>query len=266
MANQILFLEKNKADFSIEDLVITASEGDDFADLMVNRNNLTAWVTDGSADANLTNVVFDWVDPKPINTILIIKHNFKSYTVQYWNGTTYVDFSTAIDVTGNTAETKYHTFTEVTTTKVKLVVRGTMVVDDDKFCYQFIASKSIGRLNGFPTIKGTKLSRNRLRSKMLSGKENIREQVGFFSCTIEWKILSDTTDIATVESLFRSNEGFLVWLCGGSETQFRTGAEGYRLEDIYLCKCTNEYQPEIYKGGYWAGLNKLGLALTEVVD
>jgi len=44
------------------------------------------------------------------------------YTVQYWNGSAFVDFSTPVNVTDNTAPNRTHTFTPVSTTKIRLTV------------------------------------------------------------------------------------------------------------------------------------------------
>lgn len=265
MANQILFLKKNKLDISDTTVTLTASQGDDYTDFARNRLNTSAWVTSGSVDADNTNIVVDFVNSVDLDIIILAKQNFKNYTVQYWNGSAYTDFSTAINVTNSTADTKYHEFTLVTTTKIKLIVTGTQTANADKYLYQFIASEKIGRLEGWPVIKKPTLSRDRIKNKMISGKLAVKEQIGNFSTDLEVKILSDDTDLTVVEDLYDSNDGFLLWLCGGSETQFSSVRKGYRLEDIYLMKCVDEWQPEFYKGFYKSGI-VTKISMSEVVD
>lgn len=265
MAEQVRFFRKNKLDITNTVATLTASQGNDYTDFLRNRNNRTAWATTGSADADLTNIVVDFVDTINLDFILLVKHNFKAYTIQYWNGATYVDFSTAISETVNTATTTIHEFTEVYTTKIKLIIQGTMVADDDKYLYQLIASTSIGQLNGWPVIKSPKYTRSRQISKTISGKASMKEQLEAFSCELEIKVTSDSTDLALIESLYASNSAFLVWLCGGDQTQFSSARIGYRLQDIHVMKPADDLEPEWYKGLYQSGM-KVGLKLVEVVD
>ena len=77
--------------------------------------------------------------------------------------------------------------------------------------------------------------------------------------------IADFSDLTIIENLFASNDGFLVWLCGGDEDQFRSERIGYRLEDIYLMKCINEWKPVHYKGLYQAGM-KVDLDLREITN
>jgi len=264
MAQQIIFFEKNKADLSKSNVSITASQGSTYVDYMRNRSNRTAWITTGSVDADNTYIEIDFADAVTLTDIILLKHNFKAYTIQYWTGLAYTDFSTAISETSNSDVNKHHNFDSVITTKIKLTITGTMVADDDKYLYQFIATDRIGQLESWAIVK-SKLSRNRQKSTMLSGKMSIREKIGAFSGTASVKIVSSDADLTIIEKLFESNSGFLYWACGGDETQYRTERKGYRMEDIYLVKCVNEWQADWYKGLYQTGM-KVDLKLQEVID
>lgn len=265
MAQQIRFFEKNKGDFSDPAVILTASQGNDYVERATDRNDATAWVTTGSVDADNTTFEMDFGDTKRIDSILLLKHNFKSYEVQYWDGASWTNFGTDIDETNYAAESSFHQFAAVETTKVLLTIRGTQTANEDKFLYQFIATEEIGQFAGWPQIKKPTLSRNRLRTKMLSGKETIREQVGAFSCQMTVTTLRDSADLDIIESLHFQNQGFLVWLCGGDEDQFSSVRRGYRLEDIYLCKVAGELVNEFYQGIYANGLI-VKFDLVEVVD
>jgi hypothetical protein len=265
MSYQPRFFEKNKADFSLDTVTVTASQGQDTAYFTLNRNNLTAWVTSGSVDADNTTYVVDWSDQKTIDSILLVQHNFKAFTVKYWDGAAYQDFSTPIAQTVNTSADTFYSFTAVATTKIKITITGTMVANDDKYLYQFIATKAIGQFAGWPVFKKPTLSKNKIITKMLSGKESVRDQIGSYKVSLEIKILSSTADVALIETIFDSIEGFLFWPCGGSEAQFITGAQSYRKRDIYLMKSAGDYVPELYNGIYSCGIHML-LPLTEVVD
>ena len=263
MAQQPLFFEKNKLDLSKESVTVTASQCNDYTAYMRNRSNNTAWITTGSVDADNTNIVVDFVDSVNITDIILIKHNFKAYTIQYWDGAAYQDFSTAIAETTNSAATTHHNFTQQSTTKIKLIITGTTVADSEKYLYQFIATDRIGQFSSWAILKPV-ISRTRQVSKMLSGKKSIRERAGAYACDLQVKLTSNDSDLTIVENLHDSNNGFLFWACGGDESQFRNERQGYRLEDIYLCKCKNEYKPLWYKGGYQTGM-KIDLKLEEVV-
>ncbi len=265
MSEQILFLQKNEADFSKSWVTATASEGNDYANRVLNRSNLSAWITTGSTDASLTTLTIDMVDARAITDIILIKHNFKNFTVKYWDGATYQPFSPAISETTNTAASNSYEVTQVSTSKIQITVNGTMVVDDDKYLFQFIASKRIGQLAGWPVIKNPLLERNKKSTKMLSGKLNIAENIGKFSCELTVKEWTSSADLTIVEALFNSPEGFLVWLCGGSESQFASTRQGYRHEDIFLMKCVNDYEPEYVEGQYLRGLD-IKIKLAEVID
>lgn len=262
---QVLFLEKNRADLQNGNVSITASQGQDFVDFVRNRKNSSSWATTGSVDADNTTMTIDLTDEQDISKILLFKMNFDSYTLKYWNGSSFVDFSPAISVSGNTVENAEHDFTEVSTSQVQLIVTGTIVPDSDKTLAQFILTKTLGRMVGWPEIKNPKLSRNRKVNKMLSGKVSVVENVRQYSTSLSIKVWSDDADWTLVETLYERFTGFLFWPSGGDETQFSSVRQGYRTEDIFLCKLTDELNPEFFKGLYKSGL-KLSMKLSESVD
>lgn len=265
MGYQIRFFRKNAADIDASGVTVTASQGDDVADLALNRTTLSGWMTTGSVDADNTTFQIDWDSEQLIDSILLVHHNFKNYTLQYWNGSAWTDFSTTVAVTNNTDGTTFHEFTEVSTTKLLLTVTGTQTANEDKYLGMFIATTALGQFAGWPQIKKPLVSRNRQVTQMLSGKRSIHEGVGNFACTLSVQLTTDTADLALVETLYDENEGFHVWLCGGSESQFSAPRKPYRLRDVFLMKCADELEPELHKGIYVAGM-KIDMQLTEVVD
>lgn len=267
MAKQILFTRRNKLDISDTDVIVTASEGNEFVNFMRNRLNTSAWATSGTLDANNTTIEVNFVNSVDLECIRLVKHNFKSYEIQYWNGASYVNFPTDIDETTNTLETTFHEFTLVTTTKIKLTIRGTFVPDEDKVLFQFIATDKVenGWLEGWPEIKSTTISRQKVRTKLISGKESIKEQIGFIAFKLTLKLYSNSNDLRLFQRLYTLNEGFLVWLSGGDSDQFSFPAIGYRKEDVFLVKTSDEYQPEFYKSIYSSGL-VVNMDFQEVVD
>jgi len=268
--SQIKFFKPNKIDLSNENITLTVTDsaatstGSDIIDFIRNRNNRSAWITTGSADSGTTTIEIDMGDTESVDNIILIKHNWGSFTIQYWDGFAYTDFSTAINETTNTDETTAFSFTQVATSKIKIVINGTQTADVDKELYQLIIGEQLGQLEAYPIIKPKHVA-GKKANKTLSGKFKIVEPVGRFSCVLDIKYLKSAADINVIESLYFDRLPYLVWLGAGNETQFSVAARGYRKEDIYLMRTTNDYRPDWYKGVYSTGL-KLKIALDEVID
>ena len=266
MAGQIIFFKKNRADYENTLVTVTASQGTDTQNYILDRSNRTMWGTSGSVDSDNTTVEVNLGDVRTIDSILLLRHNFKNFKIQYWDelGLAWSDFTSAIHPTTNTSDSNYYSVTAVLTSKILLTIYGTMVADSDKNLCQFIATSKIGQLDGWPVIGKPTLSRNIVQNKMLSGKAHLIQNVGAYSAKLTVKSLSSDADWAIFEALYNSPEGFLFWPCGGDETQFRTVREGYRMEDIYLVRCKSDQSPEWYSGLYKTGI-KLDLDLVEVI-
>ena len=264
MSSQIVFMDKNKVDVENTNATITATQGSSFIQFVRNRSNRSAWVTNGSVDADNTEIEIDFGDSRTLDIIILVTHNFKAYTMKYWNGAIYVDFSTAVNVTGNLAESTSHEFTLIATQKIKIIITETTTGDEEKFLYQLIASSKIGRLNGWPKIGNPTFDKQKKRNKMLSGKENIIENLGGFSVNLSLDVYSNEADLDVFEELYDSPEGFLVWLCGGDEAQFSNVRMGYRMRDVFLMRTASNYRPEFYKGSYQSGII-VDVPLVEVI-
>lgn len=264
MAGQIIFFDKNKADYEQDFVTVTASEGDATADRVLNRSNLDGWVTEGSQDSSNTTFEIDLVDTREIDSILLAGHNFKSFKVEYWTGAAWAAFSPAIDETAETADGSFFEVASVSSSKVKLTVRGTQTADDDKILKQFIVTRKIGQLDAWPVIKSPKLDRDLRKNKMLSSKLHLVESVETYSAKLDVKILKLDADLELIETLYEMNEGFLFWPCGGDESQFSSIRKGYRFEDIYLVRAMNPHSPGFYKGLYQSGI-QITIDLAEVI-
>lgn len=272
MGQQIMFFKKNWIDLS-KDATLTITDavasnnGQSYVDYVRNRNNFSAWMTTDSTDAALTQIDIDMLDPKDISDIILVGHNLKNYTIQYHNGVTYVDFSTVINPTTDTASTTHYSFTQVSCTLIRIIINGTQVANADKRINQIILTEKIatGQLTGWPQIKKPTLSTNKKISKALSGKSSVIETVGFYSAQLTVDAWTIDNDLDIVEAIYNNREGVLMWICGGSETQFKTTRMGYRLEDIYLVRPTDDYSPEYINGQYQNGL-KIKMQLQESLD
>lgn len=267
----IKIFKKNKIDLDYAAVVLTVTDavatddGANYIDFLRNRNNTSGWATTGSSDAANTQLDIDLGSRKDVDSLILIKMNFKSYTIQYYDEdtTSWADFSTAINVSANSTETKSHSFTSVSARYFRIIITGAFTLNGDKFMTQLIVTESIGEFSFQPTIKPV-IDRSRKATKYLSGKSHIIKSVQSFSVDLAMPSQIDDTDLTIVESMFDSYEGFLIWLCGGTISQYSSLRQGYRLEDIFLVNVTNEYVPEWGQSRYANGM-KVDLKLTEVV-
>lgn len=242
---------------------VASNTGQDFIDLLRNRNNTSGWMTTGSSDAANTTLEIDFNDLREFDSIMLLKHNFKTFTVKYWSGSAWVDFSTPINESNNSAESNYYTFDLVESDKLQLIINNTTEVDADKTLNQFLVCESLGEfVNVEPRIMPT-IDKDRRTTKFLSGKSFISTQVGGFSCRLRFDGASNDTELSLIETLFDTFEGFLVSLSGGNASQFETARQGYRLEDIYFMNCKNEYKPE-WRDGYFNRGMPIEIDLVEV--
>ncbi len=262
-AQQVRFFRKSKCDYSLSPTV-TASQGSTYASKICNRSNSQSWFTTGSVDADNTTVTIDMGAYRAIDSILLAKHNFKNFTVKYWDGAAYQPFGTPIAVTGNTAASNFYQFASVFTTKVQITITATVVANADKYLYQFLMLETIGQLSGWPTIKPS-YDRNKHATKMLSGKQFIVDNLGGWTHELTVKVLRADADLTILESVYNNGDGVLYWPCGGSETQFSSRRVGWRMEDIFLVRPSDTFRPEWYGGFYTSGM-VVKVALTEVVS
>lgn len=259
----IIFFNKNALDYSDPSVVVTASEGSTFSPFIQKRVNTLGWMTTGSVDSNNTTLTVNFVNLKTLTDIVLVNHNFKSYTIKYWNGTSYVDFPTVINPTTDSASVSRYTFASTQCTGFKITILGTQVANSDKKITQVIATSLIGQLQGWPTIQKPTFNLNKRINTMLSGKSNIGVNTGGFSCDLAVTNWKNSADLAIVETLYNLGNGFLVWLCGGNQTQFSSVRQGYGLQDFFFVKCQDNYTPEYVAGLYVTGMN-IKISLVEV--
>lgn len=269
MAN-IKLWEKNKLDLDNPGASITITDatatdtGQDFVNFMRDRLNDTGWSTTGSNDAANTQIDVDLGDPYTLDTIVLVNMNFDSYTLQYHNGVSYVDFSTAINESGNTNTTKYHTFDEVSANLFRLIITGTQTADNDKVMSQFIFTKEVGQFNAQPNISQFRFNTERKTNKLLSGREHIVRKVGGLSVTMEFKPNKNQSDQDLLLDIYNTNEGRLFSFVGGDDSTHPFTVTGFRNQDIFLMAVTNDLDVAHVEGFFFHG-NAMKVQLAEVL-
>lgn len=270
MSSQIQFFKKNIIDLDNTQVTITATDsvatsaGDTITDLLRNRKNTSSWVTTGSDDTGNTTLIVDWSSARDIDHIILVNHNFKAYTIKYWDGATYTDFPSAISSTNDTETTTKYEVTSTSTSKIQIIITGTQIADSEKIMAQLIITEELGQFDGWPIVSNPTLSKNRQITTMLSGKKNIVDSVGFFSCSLSVENLKNDADLTLIESIYNRPEGVLLWLCGGDEAQFSSVRQGWRKQDLFLVRPSDELNNEFSKGLYVTGI-KVQITLQEVI-
>lgn len=261
---QIAFYRKNRADYEFSQVTMSATENSDGIFLVRNRTNKAAWGTTGSVDANNTQILCQFNDVILVDSFFLLQHNFSTFLLEWFNDNTST-WTTLINVsTPQITSDFYSTFSQVATSQLRLTIFGTQVPNSDKTLCQFIATTKIAQLNGWPIIQKPLLALNIIEQPMLSGKSNLLQNVGYWRASFKVSNWKDATDLTTVETLYGASEGFLVWPCGGNENQFSSVRQGYRMRDLYLCRCMNEFSPEWVEGLYLTGM-AIQIDLKEVV-
>ena len=267
--NNIQFFKKNKIDLDMTGITITAadnvatSNGQAAVDFLRNRNNTSGWATTDSDDSAITSLEINMGSQVDVDTLILVNHNFKEFTIQYWNGSSYVDFSTPINQTTNAETTSRYQFTKVGTSKIKIIITATQIANDEKRMSQFIVTEILGTFEMQPEIK-PQLDKNRKVTQYLSGKKNIARSLESFTVDFTMNNVTSNNDLTLIETMFDSYFGFLVWLCGGTQDQYLSQRRGYRLEDVFLMNVANEYKPQYEESRYKHGL-RVDVKLVEVV-
>jgi hypothetical protein len=250
--------------FNITDSV-ASDDGSGIVDYMRNRNLTSAWATTGSSDAANTIIEGESGDTFSLSDLIIIGHNFKTFDIEYFDGTNWILIESIVD---NDDTFTHVEQASVLTNNVRLIVYNTMVANDDKKIVRFIIAEKLltGQFETWPKIEKPVQGVVRKTSVMLSGKSFISESIGSFSVTLKWDGgLTSQNDINMIESMFLSRKAFMIWLSGGDETQFRFNLIGYRKEDLYIVKSMKDYTNPYYKGIYDTFIPQT-IDLVEVVE
>lgn len=161
--------------------------------------------------------------------IFIDNHNIKSGTLQYWNGSTYVDFSSAIAWSANSSSTNYYEFNSVTTTSIRLTMNTTITTNDEKRVGSLLVLTEIGTLQDNPVSMPINFIDRKSESENVEGGSILTLFGRKFYTEME---LSDAgaTDMSLILTLKDYATPFYVFPCGGT-AQLEVG---FRLQDIYL--------------------------------
>lgn len=277
ISGAIKFFDRSKC-LVQDDTTIVASSGTDAAERCLDRNPISYWRSVSSDDTVLETLEVSFSESMTFDRLFLQDHNFKEYTVQYFNGSIYVDFTNVVGIDGSTSgidetayarDTSYYEFDEVSSTKILISVLKTQVVNAQKYLNQVIVTSELGTLQGYPLIKGTEISRNLRVDKTLSGRASVNKDDDFFKVQLDFKDYpaSLSNDIDLIFSLHDFESTFLIWLCGGKTGSnfFRKQMRGYRLRDVISVQMIQSLKP-IYSDNVYVNSVNFSAAFQEAID
>lgn len=277
LSGGIKFFDRSKCLLQ-NNTTIIASSGTEAADRCIDRNPISYWRSTSSDDTITETLEITFDALKTFDRIFLQDHNFKDYSIQYFNGSIYVDFANLTSITGNPVtlvetayalDTSYYEFDEVMSTKILLSVTKTQSVDAQKYLNQIIVTSELGTLQGYPQIKSPEISRNLRVEKVLSGRASVTKDDDNFKVQLDFKdyppSLSDDVDL--IFSLHDFESTFLIWICGGKQGSsfFRKQMRGYRLRDIFSVQLVQSLKP-VYSDNVYVNSVNFSAAFQEAID
>lgn len=266
------FFRKNFADIDYDGVLIEASTGVSLRNVVRDRRRYGKWESVGSSDATTEYLIVYFDEAKTIDRLILVGHNFKAFTAQYYDGSAWQDFSSVvtkegshatISETDNEKTTSYYEFSSVSAERVKVTITATQTADAEKSLRELIVTEEIGTFEGWPTFEPS-FDYNQIEKKSGRGRSKYTLFDESFSCRLVFKGYQKEDDHALVQTLWQGMKEFLIYPCGGDASQFNFQEMGNRLEDIFLVWFTESLSPTYTMGVYSLGLN-YDVRLGEVV-
>ena len=192
-----------------------------------------------------------------VNRILLVDHNIANFRiVGDFEGTTDINNNNipdgAIDVVNNNKKTSYFAFNEKPNlANIQLELGETFPSGINKRIGRIIICEELGTFKGYPVIREINFSQNSRNVKSKGGPELITKQNRTLKrIPLQFRNYTEIDDIQLVESLFLSQTPFLIWPCGGNESQFKFPITGYRLQDIYKVQTKGDFRTSFKDGSY----------------
>tara|TARA_Y100000296_G_C5096120_1_gene217451 strand:- start:15 stop:788 length:774 start_codon:yes stop_codon:yes gene_type:complete len=197
----------------------------------------TSVISQGSDDTTSETFEFDFNTDQSFDYISI-SSNMKAYTIQYWNGSTYVDFSTLISESKGTDGPYHdlHTFNKVSSQKIKIIGSTTSTVNAEKQIFQlrvFLHKYTIPTVDGANKIKTEFTNQMSKIENAQGGVSVLRYGNPKLTATIDFNSISIAT-MDFFESL-ETNHDPLHVLLDGSQNE-----RAFRPKDLYEVEMVNE--------------------------
>jgi hypothetical protein len=252
VAHGMLFFSKSINDLDRIGVSSNASTNVSRADYVRDSTNYKYWISDGSDDTT-TETLDQLFEEQTFDRIHLIGHNLKEFTIQYWDGASFVDFSTPIAETTNDQSTNYYEFDSVLTSIVRITMETTQIPDEEKRITQFLLSTQLHKLEGYPVFNPS-FDRKTLTKETIRGRRKTAHLDESFRASISFNRYPVASDILFFKTLWDNMTEFLIWPCSADETIFRFNTKGTRLSDIYLCEIDGDFNQWFEANTYELGI------------
>lgn len=260
----IKFFYKNYGDLDNDSASASVSTGSSARNFARSRKTYLYWISEGSDDTTTETYELRFGESKDIDRIILNRHNFKAFTVEYWDGAAWADFAdvvtpsgtkTNITETANTETTNYYEFTSVSTEKIRVSIDTTQTTNAEKYIYEVIATEEIGTLTGYPVYIGSN-NRATADKKAIDGRISKTILGTVFSCQLQFQRYGIEADHTIMQTLWDLEAPFLIYPSGADESQFRYESKiGNRNRDIYLVNFASDFSPNYDMNVYKNALN-----------
>lgn len=251
MGNNMKFFSGNLIDMNCTFAFTSASTS--LASYIYDNDRRTKLTSIGSNDSTPEVWTITFGSSVTFDTIHFGTHNIKSGTVKYWNGSSYVDFSTPAAWSANAAVGSYFHFNSVTTTKIQVTMNTTMVVNAEKYVNQIAVVVLLGELVNNPSIFDPEFPEDAIIHQTAKGGIIYVLNGSKFSAAFTFQ--AGDADMTLLRLLKDQWLPFYILPCGGVATYTQ---EGMRIQDIYLGCWINSFKPQFPK-------NRIVGAYTEIV-
>jgi hypothetical protein len=239
MAGTLKFFDKNYID---SDSVFACTSADETLASNVFDNDMTSKLTSiGSNDA--TPEVWDitFSVARTFNRLFVGGHNIKAGSLKYWSGAAYVDFSTPIAWSNNTASSNYYEFNSVTTTVgLRLTMNTTQVANVQKFIAELRAFVELGTVETDPTSIDLIIQDKSIEHIGSTGGSLLVLFGKKYQADILFSDASDT-DVTLFQTLKDAGRPFYIYPGGGVSNVER----GFRVADMYYVNWVNSFEPKL---------------------
>jgi len=226
---------------------ITVSSGSTTAANMYDLDRNTRWLSSGSSDAVQESIVVTFDYEQTIDRIMLLNTNFKNFTIKYWNGSAWTNFTnvyskktdsspvTGISITTNSDIARYFEFDSVTTTGIQILINTTIVANAEKYIYELYIGKEIGTFIADLTSKPndynvmSSYKRAQYLEKSNGGVIKI-ERADKYQAKVNLKQIWDSEDLIILQTMFDYGE-CLIYPCGAYDQY--TYERGWRIQDAY---------------------------------
>ena len=233
----------------------------------------TKWQSSGSSDTIVETIQVTFSQSLTMDRVVLINMNFKTFSVKYWDGSAWVDFTgvfysqdtvvpvgiygssvygglhgyaiSGANIDNNELNTRYFAFDSVSTTSLLITVTKTIIPNAQKFMHELYAGVEIGTFSDDIMCKPNSYSATvRASDSMIITKSNggrIRyEKSDKYRARISLKQVTGSNDTGILDEVFTYGE-LAIWPCGG-KNDYTT--RGMRIQDFYSVVVSDDQESD----------------------